>query len=123
MTLYFIHSKVSLILFPIRAFINLAAELDLWVILRPGPYISSELDLGGLPRCVCVAGSGHCPGDRGTSPGFVYYGLHRLTLLFLCDFLPKPASRVLSVQLAPQGQQHETEDNVPRLHSGCQRLF
>lgn len=33
-----------------RAYINLAAELGLWVILRPGPYISSELDLGGLPR-------------------------------------------------------------------------
>lgn len=33
-----------------RAYINLAAELGLWVILRSGPYISSELDLGGLPR-------------------------------------------------------------------------
>lgn len=33
-----------------RAYISLAAELGLWVILRPGPYISSELDLGGLPR-------------------------------------------------------------------------
>lgn len=33
-----------------RAYVNLAAELGLWVILRPGPYISSELDLGGLPR-------------------------------------------------------------------------
>lgn len=33
-----------------RAYIGLAAELGLWVILRPGPYISSELDLGGLPR-------------------------------------------------------------------------
>lgn len=35
-----------------RAYINLAAELGLWMILRPGPYISSELDLGGLPRSV-----------------------------------------------------------------------
>lgn len=33
-----------------RAYINLAAELGLWVILRPGPYIAAELDLGGLPR-------------------------------------------------------------------------
>lgn len=33
-----------------RAYINLAAELGLWVILCPGPYISAELDLGGLPR-------------------------------------------------------------------------
>ncbi|XP_029704360.1 beta-galactosidase-1-like protein 2 isoform X1 [Takifugu rubripes] len=38
------HSQLDL-----EAFINLAADLGLWVILRPGPYISSELDLGGLP--------------------------------------------------------------------------
>ncbi|KAF7205261.1 beta-galactosidase-1-like protein 2 [Nothobranchius furzeri] len=33
----------------LEAYINLAAEIGLWVILRPGPYISAELDLGGLP--------------------------------------------------------------------------
>lgn len=33
-----------------RAFVRLAAELGLWVILRPGPYICAEWDLGGLPR-------------------------------------------------------------------------
>ncbi|XP_028277309.1 beta-galactosidase-1-like protein 2 [Parambassis ranga] len=38
------HTQLDLV-----AYINLAAELGLWVILRPGPYISSELDLGGLP--------------------------------------------------------------------------
>uniref|UniRef100_A0A8D0N0N8 Galactosidase beta 1 like 2 n=1 Tax=Sus scrofa TaxID=9823 RepID=A0A8D0N0N8_PIG len=32
-----------------EAFILLAAEVGLWVILRPGPYICSEIDLGGLP--------------------------------------------------------------------------
>ncbi|KAH0516514.1 Beta-galactosidase-1-like protein 2 [Microtus ochrogaster] len=31
------------------AFIKLAAKIGLWVILRPGPYICSEIDLGGLP--------------------------------------------------------------------------
>ncbi|KAM7337892.1 hypothetical protein ACRRTK_004011 [Alexandromys fortis] len=31
------------------AFIQLAAKIGLWVILRPGPYICSEIDLGGLP--------------------------------------------------------------------------
>ena len=35
---------------PPRAFVLLAAEVGLWVILRPGPYICSEMDLGGLPR-------------------------------------------------------------------------
>lgn len=33
----------------IAAYLQLAAEEGLYVILRPGPYICSELDLGGLP--------------------------------------------------------------------------
>ncbi|XP_006892912.1 PREDICTED: beta-galactosidase-1-like protein 3 [Elephantulus edwardii] len=33
----------------LEAFIWMAAELGLWVILRPGPYICAEIDLGGLP--------------------------------------------------------------------------
>ncbi|XP_053450456.1 beta-galactosidase-1-like protein 2 isoform X1 [Nycticebus coucang] len=33
----------------LEAFVLLAAEIGLWVILRPGPYICSEIDLGGLP--------------------------------------------------------------------------
>ncbi|KAM7236322.1 hypothetical protein CapIbe_013508 [Capra ibex] len=32
------------------AFMSLAAEVDLWVILCVGPYVGSDLDLGGLPR-------------------------------------------------------------------------
>ncbi|XP_062241692.1 beta-galactosidase-1-like protein 2 [Platichthys flesus] len=33
----------------LEAFLRLASSLDLWVILRPGPYICAEWDLGGLP--------------------------------------------------------------------------
>uniref|UniRef100_A0A3B3VQC3 Beta-galactosidase n=1 Tax=Poecilia latipinna TaxID=48699 RepID=A0A3B3VQC3_9TELE len=33
----------------LEAYISLAAELGLWVILCPGPYISADMDLGGLP--------------------------------------------------------------------------
>ncbi|XP_047375188.1 beta-galactosidase-1-like protein 2 isoform X2 [Sciurus carolinensis] len=33
----------------ITAFITMASQLGLWVILCPGPYIGSDLDLGGLP--------------------------------------------------------------------------
>ncbi|XP_024910735.1 beta-galactosidase-1-like protein 2 isoform X2 [Cynoglossus semilaevis] len=33
----------------IEAYLSLAASLGLWVILRPGPYICAEWDLGGLP--------------------------------------------------------------------------
>ena len=32
-----------------RHFIKLAHKLDLHVIIRPGPYICAEWDLGGLP--------------------------------------------------------------------------
>ncbi|CAJ0967047.1 unnamed protein product [Ranitomeya imitator] len=33
----------------LRSYLDTAAEVGLWVILRPGPYICSEWDLGGLP--------------------------------------------------------------------------
>lgn len=33
----------------LQAFVLMAGEMGLWVILRPGPYICSEIDLGGLP--------------------------------------------------------------------------
>ncbi|XP_056139644.1 beta-galactosidase-1-like protein 2 [Lampris incognitus] len=33
----------------LEGYLQLAASLGLWVILRPGPYICAEWDLGGLP--------------------------------------------------------------------------
>lgn len=33
----------------LEAFVLMAAEIGLWVILRPGPYICSEMDLGACP--------------------------------------------------------------------------
>ncbi|KAM4620183.1 beta-galactosidase-1-like protein 2 [Polymixia lowei] len=51
----------------LEAYINLAAELGLWVILRPGPFISSELDLGGLPSWLLRDGNMRL---RTTYPGF-----------------------------------------------------
>ncbi|XP_074833221.1 beta-galactosidase-1-like protein 2 [Carettochelys insculpta] len=33
----------------LEAYLTLAAQVGLWVILRPGPYICSEWELGGLP--------------------------------------------------------------------------
>ncbi|XP_024132400.1 beta-galactosidase-1-like protein 2 isoform X2 [Oryzias melastigma] len=33
----------------LEAYLRLAASLGIWVILRPGPYICGEWDLGGLP--------------------------------------------------------------------------
>ncbi len=34
----------------IRVLLDIAAELDLFVIARPGPYINAETSLGGLPK-------------------------------------------------------------------------
>uniref|UniRef100_A0AAQ4P8K4 Beta-galactosidase n=1 Tax=Gasterosteus aculeatus aculeatus TaxID=481459 RepID=A0AAQ4P8K4_GASAC len=56
------HTQLDLV-----AYINLADELGLWVILRPGPYISSEVDLGGLPSWLLRDGSMRL---RTTHPGF-----------------------------------------------------
>ncbi|KAK2162786.1 hypothetical protein LSH36_91g01063 [Paralvinella palmiformis] len=36
-------------------YVQLAHELGLFVILRPGPYICSEWEFGGLPRDISVA--------------------------------------------------------------------
>lgn len=33
----------------VTAFLNLAQELQLYVLLRPGPYVCAEWDMGGLP--------------------------------------------------------------------------
>ncbi|XP_021516731.1 beta-galactosidase-1-like protein 3 [Meriones unguiculatus] len=33
----------------LETYVSLAASVGLWVILRPGPYICAEIDLGGLP--------------------------------------------------------------------------
>ncbi|XP_046876767.1 beta-galactosidase-1-like protein 2 [Hypomesus transpacificus] len=52
----------------IEAYINLAADLGLWVILCPGPYSSSELDLGGLPSWLLRDGNMRL---RTTYPGFI----------------------------------------------------
>ena len=38
------------LLFLCRQFIREAHSLGLYVIIRPGPYICAEWDLGGLPR-------------------------------------------------------------------------
>ncbi|KAM9846237.1 beta-galactosidase-1-like protein 2 [Aulostomus maculatus] len=60
--LFNFHTQLDL-----ESYISLAADLGLWVILRPGPYISSELDLGGLPSWLLQDGNMRL---RTTYPGF-----------------------------------------------------
>ncbi|XP_030622397.1 beta-galactosidase-1-like protein 2 [Chanos chanos] len=51
----------------VEAYVRLAADLGLWVILRPGPYICAEWDLGGLPSWLL---RDHSMRLRTTYPGF-----------------------------------------------------
>lgn len=41
----------------VAAFVRLAGELGLWVIVRPGPYICAEWDFGGLPGWLLADGN------------------------------------------------------------------
>uniref|UniRef100_A0A3Q4HY88 Si:dkey-224e22.2 n=1 Tax=Neolamprologus brichardi TaxID=32507 RepID=A0A3Q4HY88_NEOBR len=52
----------------LKAYVSLAAQLGLWVILRPGPYICAEWDLGGLPSWLLQDEEMKL---RTTYPGFV----------------------------------------------------
>jgi len=40
----------------LRGFLEMAADMDLYVILRPGPYICAEWDFGGLPPYILEDG-------------------------------------------------------------------
>ncbi|CAL1570919.1 unnamed protein product [Knipowitschia caucasica] len=51
----------------LEAYLKLAENLGLWVILRPGPYICAEWDLGGLPSWLL---RDHNMKLRTTYPGF-----------------------------------------------------
>uniref|UniRef100_A0A3Q2DD25 Beta-galactosidase n=1 Tax=Cyprinodon variegatus TaxID=28743 RepID=A0A3Q2DD25_CYPVA len=51
-----------------KAYVSLAAEIGFWVILRPGPYICAEWDLGGLPSWLLQDKDMQL---RTTYPGFV----------------------------------------------------
>ncbi|KAM9359807.1 beta-galactosidase-1-like protein 2 [Symphorus nematophorus] len=52
----------------LKAYVSLAAAMGLWVILRPGPYICAEWDLGGLPSWLLQDKDMQL---RTTYPGFV----------------------------------------------------
>uniref|UniRef100_A0A3Q1BIL6 Beta-galactosidase n=1 Tax=Amphiprion ocellaris TaxID=80972 RepID=A0A3Q1BIL6_AMPOC len=52
----------------LKAYVSLAAQMGLWVILRPGPYICAEWDLGGLPSWLLQDKDMQL---RTTYPGFV----------------------------------------------------
>ncbi|XP_067909987.1 beta-galactosidase-1-like protein 2 [Heterodontus francisci] len=63
------------------AYLRLASDLDLWVILRPGPYICSELDLGGLPSWLLR--------DKNMKLRTTYFGFTDAVDDFFDELIPK----------------------------------
>ncbi|XP_021516738.1 beta-galactosidase-1-like protein 2 isoform X2 [Meriones unguiculatus] len=70
----------------LEAFIQLAAKIGLWVILRPGPYICSEIDLGGLPSWLLQ--------DPGMKLRTTYHGFTKAVDLYFDHLM----SRVVPLQ-------------------------
>ena len=58
--------------------LTLAAQHDLHVIIRPGPYICAEYNTGGYPRWLLTKRPAHYPGIwlRSADPEFVDWSLH-----------------------------------------------
>ncbi|XP_053331955.1 beta-galactosidase-1-like protein 2 [Clarias gariepinus] len=65
----------------LETFLLQAADLGLWVILHPGPYISSELDLGGLPSWLLR--------DKDMKLRTTYSGFTQAVEAFLDKLIPK----------------------------------
>ncbi|XP_067827135.1 beta-galactosidase-1-like protein 2 [Heptranchias perlo] len=68
----------------LEAYLKLANDLDLWVILRPGPYICSEWDLGGLPSWLLR--------DKNMKLRTMYFGFTDAVNTFFDVLIPKVAS-------------------------------
>ncbi|XP_075046431.1 beta-galactosidase-1-like protein 2 isoform X1 [Mixophyes fleayi] len=62
-------------------FLGLAAEVGLWVVLRPGPYICAEWDLGGLPSWLLR--------DQGMQLRTTYKGFAEATEVYFDELLPR----------------------------------
>ncbi|XP_061073722.1 beta-galactosidase-1-like protein 2 isoform X1 [Conger conger] len=67
----------------LEAYIRLAEEVGLWVILRPGPYICSEWDLGGLPSWLLR--------DKGMKLRTTYPGFTGAVNSFFDELIPRVA--------------------------------
>jgi beta-galactosidase len=55
----------------IEAFIRLCREEGLWVLLRPGPYVCAEWDLGGLPPWLLTEPTIQLRTDSATDPRYM----------------------------------------------------
>ncbi|KAM6969770.1 beta-galactosidase-1-like protein 2 [Aplochiton taeniatus] len=113
--LFQFHTQLDL-----EAYINLAGELGLWVILCPGPYISAELDLGGLPSWLLRDGNMRL---RTTYPGFT-----EAVEIFFDKLIPKlvplqfkKGGPVIAVQLENEyGSFAKDDDYLPFIKEALQ---
>uniref|UniRef100_A0A3Q3G9E0 Si:dkey-224e22.2 n=1 Tax=Labrus bergylta TaxID=56723 RepID=A0A3Q3G9E0_9LABR len=92
----------------LKAFVTLAADMGLWVILRPGPYICAEWELGGLPSWLLQ--------DKGmqlrtTYPGFVNaVGLYFDKLVSIIKPLMVKGGPVIAVQVENEYGSYAKDD-------------
>ncbi|KAM6946329.1 beta-galactosidase-1-like protein 2 [Aplochiton taeniatus] len=91
------------------AYIKLAAELGLWVILRPGPYICAEWDLGGLPSWLLRDRNMKL---RTTYPGFTEAVNSFFNILIpKCEpFLYKKGGPIIAVQVENEYGSYAKDD-------------
>ncbi|KAM5245943.1 beta-galactosidase-1-like protein 2 [Ctenodactylus gundi] len=65
----------------LMAFISMASDVGLWVIVCPGPYIGSDLDLGGLPSWLLR--------DPKMKLRTTYRGFTKAVKLYFNELIPK----------------------------------
>lgn len=75
----------------IEAYLKLVAELGLWVIARPGPYICSEWDMGGLPAYLL------------SKNGIVLRDYNELYLSYVRKWYDKVMPFIVKYQIGKQG--------------------
>jgi len=57
----------------LRSFLTTIAELGLYMIVKPGPFVHSELNVGGLPDFLCPSFNGAIPAARRHHGGPCYW--------------------------------------------------
>uniref|UniRef100_A0A3Q3EXX5 Si:dkey-224e22.2 n=1 Tax=Labrus bergylta TaxID=56723 RepID=A0A3Q3EXX5_9LABR len=101
----------------LKAFVTLAADMGLWVILRPGPYICAEWELGGLPSWLLQ--------DKGmqlrtTYPGFVNaVGLYFDKLVSIIKPLMVKGGPVIAVQVENEYGSYAKDDKYMPFIKNC----
>jgi beta-galactosidase len=87
----------------VEAYFKLAAELGLWIIARPGPYICSEWDMGSLPAYLL------------TKEGLVLRDYNEIYLSCVKKWYDQIMPIIENYQLGKQGTVIAVQKPLPRL--------